>query len=55
MRFNDSETFVFFKSLFRYFVIKDIITLRSYIFERNYTYQTIENEIRQNENNAISD
>lgn len=49
IRFNESHTIVFFKSLFKYFVIKDIITLRAYVFEKKFSYESVANEIRSSD------
>ena len=48
VRFNQTEQIYVLKSLWRHFIIKDIIRLRDYVFEKHYTYEMIEEELRQN-------
>ncbi len=46
IRFNQTEIAMIFKSLFKCFIINDIITLRSYVFGHRNTYKSVENELR---------
>ena len=43
--FNNSDTVYIFKTLFRYFTIKNVIKLRSFIYKRLQTYDMVSREL----------
>lgn len=51
IRYNNNRTVYILKSLFKYFIIKDVIRLRSYLFDKHYSYHEIMDEIRVNMSN----
>ena len=46
IRFNKTDIAMIFKSVFKCFIINDIITLRSYVFGHRDTYASVQNELR---------
>ena len=43
--FNNSDTVYIFKTLFRYFTIKNVIKLRTFIYKRLQTYDMVAREL----------
>ena len=54
IRFNQTETVLIFKTLFQSYIIKDIITIRSYIFGKKNTFASVMDEMKPHYSNIIN-
>ena len=43
--FNNNNTVYFFRTLFRYFTIKNVIKLRTFLYKRLQSYEMVEREL----------
>lgn len=48
IRYGQNQSTYVLKSLFKHFIIKDVLKLRAYIFDNYHTYDRVSNDMREN-------
>lgn len=51
IRYKNNSVLYAFRSLWKYFIINDVVTLRSYILRSKDNYDNVLDELRENVNN----